>query len=533
MLVLSLLFFGPFAVFVGFGWLWVSDRGWALPAFLIWSLCGVLFGLLSALWTRPRRPILTPLDWSAPATFAPRDREAWALVQAAAEEVELASSQDLITPDYYFHAATRLATDLAQLYHPKATDPIEAIPIVDLLTAVELAAEDLGRLIREIPGGDLVSLSHWKTAVNAAQLVSRANEFYNYLLPLVQPIQGVVRLGTSKLVAQPAWKNMRENVLRWFFRAYIQRLGRYLIETYSGRLAIGAAGYRRLTRRIPSDAGPAGRSPLTHPLRIALTGSTNPATSQLADQLRHALDSLAQPASPSADKPDLPLLNLPKCEVTTFDGYPSASSRIPFRDDLARRAALDAALRADLLLLLIDPAHHDPSPQLRLLHDWSDHYARQPHLEPPPVLIVLAEPDPASPTPPADTSPTAPTAPNPHADTLRRSLPSNLHPFIVSIDLDAPSSRSVESRLIPAILNAIDRAERAALIRDLHAYAARSKIGRVAQQIGRHGWRAWQGLRKEAVRRFTVRHNPADPHPPTGHPATAADASSPTDPRCP
>ena len=66
-------------------------------------------------------------------------------------------------------------------------------------------------------------------------------------------------------MVQPAWKNMQQNLLRWFFRAYVNRLGTHLIELYSGRLAIGADQYRRLTRQGPGrpatadeGSGPAG-----------------------------------------------------------------------------------------------------------------------------------------------------------------------------------------------------------------------------------------------------------------------------------
>ncbi len=33
---------------------------------------------------------------------------------------------------------------------------------------------------------------------------------------------------------------MQQNVLRWFYQAYVNRLGVHLIELLSGRLAIGA-----------------------------------------------------------------------------------------------------------------------------------------------------------------------------------------------------------------------------------------------------------------------------------------------------
>ena len=72
--------------------------------------------------------------------------------------------------------------------------------------------------------------------------------------PLLNPLSGLARLGTRELIVKPAWKNMQQNVLRWFFQAYVNRVGVHLIELISGRLAIGAEQYRRLTRRAPLPA---------------------------------------------------------------------------------------------------------------------------------------------------------------------------------------------------------------------------------------------------------------------------------------
>src|SRR5262249_31637080 len=139
-------------------------------------------------------------------------------------------------------------------YHPLPHDPIEHVPIVDLLTALELAAEDLAELCRQVPGGDLFTPAHWKGAVKAAGYLQRANDIYTYLLPLFQPMTGLVRLGTQKLMVQPAWRGAQQTLMRWFFRAYVNRLGTHLIELYSGRLAIGADQYRKLTRKARKPA---------------------------------------------------------------------------------------------------------------------------------------------------------------------------------------------------------------------------------------------------------------------------------------
>ncbi len=269
--VLLVLFVGPMAAYIGLGALWLKDHGWGFYGFAIWAALGTVAYFLAVRWTRDREAVLPPIDWDSPRTFSNHDKLAWDLVEQEAETSETLPMESLTNVDVYVETGKKLVARLAAHYHPLSTNPVEHLPVVQILTALELAAEDLEALCREVPGGDMVTASHWKKAVQAAGWISKANEVYGYLLPLFQPTTGLVRLGTTKLLTQPAWKSMQHNVLRWFFRAYVNRLGIHLIELYSGRLAIGAEGYRKLTRKARPGARPkevAGPSPL----RIALTG---------------------------------------------------------------------------------------------------------------------------------------------------------------------------------------------------------------------------------------------------------------------
>ena len=93
----------------------------------------------------------------------------------------------------------------------------------------------------------MIALSHWRRAVQVAGYINRANDLYSFVLPFFNPVTGLTRLGTREWIVKPAWKSMQQNVLRWFYQAYVNRLGMHLIELMSGRLAIGAHHYRRLT----------------------------------------------------------------------------------------------------------------------------------------------------------------------------------------------------------------------------------------------------------------------------------------------
>src|SRR3954469_5557868 len=285
--VLLTLLVGPVLAYIGFGTLWLMERGWLLIAGSLWIASGMVFSVLAARWTRSTQPVLPPLDWDAPHTFTPFDRKAWALVEEASERADTVALESLSEVDLYIDSARTLARQLAEHYHPLSHDPIEHVPVVELITALELAAEDLNRLCRQVPGGDLVTAAHLKTAVQAAGYIQKASDIYSYLLPLFSPVTGLVRLGTQQWMVKPAWRNMQQNLLRWFFRAYVNRLGTHLIELYSGRLSIGADQYRRLTRRL-SKAEHAAATEESPPLRIGVAGARGSGKSRLINLGREA-----------------------------------------------------------------------------------------------------------------------------------------------------------------------------------------------------------------------------------------------------
>ena len=109
---------------------------------------GARRGAFSRSWRpagpRPSRPLLPPLDWDSPQTFSPLDRDAWKLVQDEAEQGRDACRS---TP---CSEATRTSTpdaSFSSAWPPtiirSTTDPLDDVPLVELLTALELAAEDL------------------------------------------------------------------------------------------------------------------------------------------------------------------------------------------------------------------------------------------------------------------------------------------------------------------------------------------------------------------------------------------------------
>lgn len=489
--VLGILLVGPIAAYVGVGALWLKDQGWLLPAGSAWILSGVVFTLLASRWTKDQRQLLPPIDWDAPATFSPHDRKAWDLIQEEAERGEATPMEQLTNFDIYIDTGRRLAQRLAAHYEPLSSDPIEHVPLVEMLTALELAAEDLGRLCRQVPGGDLVTMAHYKRAMQAAGYYQKASDIYSYLLPIFNPLGGLARLGAQKLMVAPAWKNMQQNLLRWFYRAYVNRLGTHLVELYSHRLVIGSDQYRRLTRRVAQTALASGGST---PLAVGVAGARGPALARAVaalDAARAGDRATIRTRLASAAADDATLDRIVGMERIEIPGYKVSGGEAPTaRDRETLREAVAAAVELDLLVLVVDPRRQAAfARDLAFAADWSRWLLDHPNLEAPPVLVVVAGPPP---------QPGGPTDPNP-LDTLRGALPTTAIE-LVAVDLEGESAEQAGARLLTPFASLVHRGERAALIRHLQRLSARSKARHLVDQVGRQGRQLWGNLKSSARR---------------------------------
>jgi hypothetical protein len=493
--VLVLLLVGPVLIYAALGMRWLWDRGWVVLslASLLWLFSGVLFAILAARWTMTARPVMPPLDWDAPQTFAPLDRDAWQIVQDEADQGESLVFEVLLNSDVYINSGLRLFRRLAKHYHPHATHPLDDVPLIELLTALELAAEDLSGLCRQIPGGDLISLDHWRRAVQVAGYLSKASDLYSYLSPLLNPVTGLARLGTQRWIVKPAWRSTQQNVLRWFYQAYVNRLGLHFIELLSGRLAVGAVQYRRLTRRpAPTAEGPTKLEPLT----IAVAGAIGSEKSQLISAIKEACSRSAPDVKESIASLGLePTVRYRLSEAHWLDSpaFPASSNAQRRRDRAARESALAAAVEGDILILVVDGLRADHAGEVTFAQAWDRWFRDHPNRDVPPTVVVLTGVDRREYgegwAPPYDWAAGLgfrETRVRAELDALRDSLPPPFHEFI-AVGLHNTAPFGVTEYVVPALAAMSIRAERIALLRRLQQVSSQSKFGRLMHQIGQHG----------------------------------------------
>ncbi len=477
--VLIVLLVGPFVAYIGLGFLWLLERGWLVATLAggAWIATGVVLYLLAERWTKAARSILPPIDWDSPGTFAPADRAAWEVVQEESTRAEGVPLDKLTEADLYIETGRRLVDRLARHYHPLVENPLDNVPVMELITAFELASEDLADLCRQVPGGDLVTPGHWKTAVQAAGYIQKANNIYSYILPLINPATGIPRLASQHLMVRPAWKSMQENLLRWFYQAYVNRLGMHLIELFSGRLVIGAAKYRKLTRKMaPAEIEPAE----TTPLRFVVAGARDSGHEALVAAINEAKDGEhpIERARLEVEGLDEEVLErVLGADWVAAPGYTAKPDRESARDRATRHAAVSEATECDLVVLLIDDRHGTLKADSAFAADWDRWYVEHPTIERPPCLVAMI------------------TAERTRLDAARAVLPPTITQLI-AIDPAASSPLDLARKLLPEEAAQLPRAERVSILRHLQRLSARSKATRLVRQIGTQGKWFWDQLRK-------------------------------------
>ncbi|SIO66762.1 hypothetical protein SAMN05444166_8211 [Singulisphaera sp. GP187] len=500
--VLLLLLVGPFLAYIGFGTLWLYERRWLWPAGALWVASGIVFAILAARWTKATTPLLPPLDWDAPQTFTAFDRKAWEFVENEADHGDTIALEALSDIDIYIETSRRLARKLAEHYHPLTGDPIGHVPVVEFLTAMELAAEDLNNLCHQVPGGDMLTASHWKQAVQVAGYFQKANDIYSYLLPIFSPITGLARLGTQQWMVKPAWKNMQQNLLRWFYRAFVNRLGMHLIELYSGRLAIGTDQYRRLTRKSAKTVQAIDNELAT--LVVAVAGARGAGKSRLIESLKQACAgdlSLVKAKLAAGGLDEALIERLRTAQFVETPGYTTNPGGESARDRATRREAVEEAVEADLMILVIDGRRDSITADVSFAQAWDRWYVEHPRLEIPPAMAVVTMVDKsdfgAAWSPPYNWGSgqrSRETAVRTRLDATRAALPPTITE-VVAVGLSESSPFGIIELLLPALASLFHRAERTALIRHLHRVSTRSKASRLIAQVGQQGRSIWENLR--------------------------------------
>ncbi|HJT79511.1 MAG TPA: GTPase [Gemmataceae bacterium] len=501
---------------VGTYYLWRDRLG-----FLSWwplALC-MLAGYLLALHWHRKQKLLYPVDFAGPLHWTDRDREAKMLVEARARRVSELNPAKLTDLKFYLETAEELAKELAQFYHPGAKDPYTSLTIPEVLAVVELASHDLAeRVDRYLPGGHLLTIGDWMRARQLADWAPALTNAYWIGSALLDPVSAGIRFVATRLGLSTSHAKLQEYLLVWFYTAFVERVGTYLIEVNSGRLKIGARRYRELVLR-PFEERAAGREPegngrpapapptadpadAVRTVTLTLLGQVKAGKSSLINALlgeqRAKTDVL--PATAHVSRYELQQPGNPtKLVLLDTVGYGHTG---PKADQV--RATQEAAEGSDLLLLVLHARNPGRQADLQMLQELRSWFVSHPDLKRPRVLAVVTHIDLLSPAlewaPPYDWQ--HPRRPKEeHIGQAVATVQEQLGEFLVGVVpvcTAAGKVYGIDEWLLPAMAELLDEAHAVALLRTLKAEFDKAKIRKVFRQLLDAGRQAvkvfWKGL---------------------------------------
>jgi len=387
----------PFIVLAGLGswYLWTEVENGTVKVWLPLSLLMGVGYLLGWYWQR-KNLLLRPPDLAPPTLSTERDQKAWKLIEARAQAAAQLDVDTLSEPDHFLHTALELAKELAAFYYPKSTNPEDALTIPEILTVIELAARDLHEMVdKYLPGGHLLTVADWKRAKQVSDWYESATLLYWLVAAIISPISTGARFTATKVGVSQPLRMLQQNLLLWFYTAYLHRLGTYLIELYSGRLRIGAQRYRELVlkEKAPGTTAQDGQpeTPPEEKVTLLVLGQVKVGKSSFVNALLGEQKALVDvlPATNEIQRYALKPKDSEAClEILDTVGY---SHEGPGPDLL--HATHEAARRSDMIFMVFhgrNPARQADHKQLAELKAW---FAARPDLKMPSIVGIVTHID--------------------------------------------------------------------------------------------------------------------------------------------
>jgi predicted GTPase len=498
----------PLLVLLAAGSVWFWLNGWWVYAW--WPMTGCYaIALLLAWWWQQKSRLFPAPDFTAELHWTDRDRQAWQLVAARARAVKSLPAERLRDVQFYVDTARDMADELAHFYHPRAIDPISALTITEILAVTELAAHDLAEMVDDyLPGGHMLTIHHWRNAGKVADWYSTASNVYWVIAALFAPLNTAVRYAASRVGLSRPLQLLQENLVAWFYTAFVHRVGTYLIDLNSGRLRVGARRYRELLNQARRSEKTKARTrdgqPVVEPssppgaaqVSIAVLGQVKTGKSSLVNALL---------GEQRAQTDVLPLTSeITRYELHTFPALPAPredpeESRLVLLDTIGYghagpkadqlQATRDSVQQTDLALLVLharDPARQPDLDMLQALRAW---FQARPHLKAPRILGVLTHID--------LLSPIREWLPPYHWQAPKRPKEQSIHDAVATVEeqlgqylvgvvpvcVARDKVYGVQEWLLPRLVDLLDEARAVALLRCLHTEADAGKLRKTLRQF--------------------------------------------------
>lgn len=376
--------------------LWQNGLFW-LYGGITAALTVAFYHILSRLHHRRQKEIEF-LDFYTPESWPPREKQAWARVQAVMDAV-MRGEYTVNKLDDFRPIFLRLLRDVAEYYHPGKSDAYLDAPLPHIMKVLEEALRDVRKVTNEyVPASHILTLRDYFQLKKGYDFLQRVNLVYRVVMMAVSPMgtlwREVRRYATRGVIDVSADEGKRRLI------AYaVSRVGFYLIELYSGRVIIDEEEYIRFKRTAAQkelrQTEMVSELPEAEPARIVIVGQMKAGKSSLVNALRGAWSAETDVLLCTSNAQSFLLTPMPGQDDprATLPG-PVILVDTPGYDDNSGEAAVRNMRReieqADMLVLVCSARSAARQADRQFLRAFRQFFQQAPNRMAPPVIVVAS-----------------------------------------------------------------------------------------------------------------------------------------------
>jgi predicted GTPase len=285
-LVAALVWLSPWLALlvVGLHTLW--QQGWLYHGMALLCSASVLsYGVLHWGKRRTGRGLVEEIDIAANPNWSEHDQQAWQSLDAVTTRWQQESG--VLTDLGKLQAmSNEVIAVVAQHYHADSKYPILEFPLPYLLKLITLVCEDLQRdVLDKIPGSHAIRLVDLLRVKQAAASLGTVREMlglghwlYNW--------PGAALAKARSMLLDKGLVTVSEEIRQRLLRAYIQKLGYYAIQLYSGQILLDDwLPTERMSTYAAADVKDSAERKAIEPLRFLVLGQVSSGKSSLLNAM--------------------------------------------------------------------------------------------------------------------------------------------------------------------------------------------------------------------------------------------------------
>ncbi|MBF0240476.1 MAG: 50S ribosome-binding GTPase [SAR324 cluster bacterium] len=471
--VAGLLLF-PFGLLLLAGLVWMVEHDSLWFWFILSAICsGAAIPLVNQIQVEQLEKL--EQKTSPEKRWNEQGQSAWKKVEAIALDIQ--NKDDYLDSWENLWDLLKLVMDtVAREFHPETDTPVMEVPVPYLLRVIELVSADLRQLVsNNIPGSHILTIND---VVRGQKLASLGKEFYNIYRIVsvgIAPYSAFMREVRDFFTGKVMTSSTREFKV-WLLRAYIEKIGYFSIELYSGYIVLDDRAFQQFTTEMSvrdMKSAHLRREKLEEPLRILIMGQVNSGKSSLVNALLGEMEALVDvlPQSERMTPHVLERNGLQRAIIMDTAGYGRADD--PFDPMIFVKEQIH---HTDLILLVCAANQSARQRDSLLMQNLREYLNTSGHEIPPPVIVVMTHVDLLRPfrewNPPYNV-----VSPVNQKETMIRSAMEHVAETleielnrVVPVCLKAERLYNVEDGIIPAILNVLDESKRSRYLRLLREY---------------------------------------------------------------